>query len=117
VIYNHILVHKYYLNQEREGEIPFEEALVSWYREVYQPIIKIIKEEWLRFNFPGRSESDLYVWIVKHWDFLKKKYGVHYSISCAAEDFAAKYGKSGGALQKALVRVLKHLFKSKGGAG
>ncbi|MDR2746883.1 MAG: transcriptional regulator, partial [Treponema sp.] len=73
VIYNHILVHKYYMNEGTAEEIPFSEALVSWYRDVYQPIAQIIKEQWLALNFPGRSTADLYVWIVKHWDFLKKK--------------------------------------------
>ncbi|MDR1107215.1 MAG: transcriptional regulator [Treponema sp.] len=97
VIYNHILVHKYYLNQNREDEIPFSEALVSWYRNVYSPIIRIIKDEWLLLKFPGSSPSDLYVWIVKHWDFLKRNFGVD-SLSGAAKDFSNKYGRSKGLL-------------------
>ena len=94
VIYNHILVHKYYLNQDLEEELPFDEALVSWYNNVYCPIIKIIDEDMICLNFPGRSPSDLYVWIVKHWDFLKKDNGVHYSIVEAARDFSVKYGNN-----------------------
>ncbi len=94
VIYNHILVHKYYVNQNYADEISFPDALVSWYNNVYQPIIGIIKEERLYFNFPNRTESDLYVWIVQHWDFLKKKYGVNYSIEDAAKDFSEKYRRS-----------------------
>jgi hypothetical protein len=109
VIYNHILVHKYYLNQERSGEIPFSDALVSWYREVYSPIIRIIRDEWLTLNFPGLSPSDLYIWIVKHWDFLKKKYGLHYSISAAARDFSIKYGKSRGRFFRFLAALLDRL--------
>jgi hypothetical protein len=95
VIYNHILVHKYYINQDREEEISFSNALVSWYNEVYLPVINIIRDQWLTLNFPGRSPSDLYVWIIKHWDFLKKKYGA-YSLSEAARDFSLKYGQSRG---------------------
>jgi hypothetical protein len=94
VIYNHILVHKYYLNQDLTKEIPFSEALISWYNHVYEPIIKIIKDERLYLNFPGRTPGDLYVWIVKHWDFLKKKYDILYSIPDAARDFSEKYGKN-----------------------
>jgi hypothetical protein len=92
-IYNHILVHKYYMNEGKQEEIPFSEALVSWYNNVYQPIARIIKEQWLVLNFPGQSTGDLYVWIVKHWDFLKKKYGV-YSLPDAARDFSIKYGQN-----------------------
>jgi hypothetical protein len=67
VIYNHILVHKYFLNESKEEEIPFPEALVSWYNNVYSPAVTIIREQWLLANFPARTEGDLYVWIVKHW--------------------------------------------------
>ncbi|MDR0450558.1 MAG: transcriptional regulator [Treponema sp.] len=104
VIYNHILVHKYYINQDREEEISFPDALVSWYNEVYLPVINIIREQWLTLNFPGRSPSDLYVWIVKHWDFLKKKYGA-YSLSEAARDFSVKYGQSRGRFSRFLAAL------------
>ena len=111
VIYNHILVHKYYLNQSRETELPFEEALVSWYNNVYCPIIKIINDDMYRVNFPGRSPSDLYVWIVKHWDYLKKENGVHYSVADAARDFSAKYGNSKGRFFRLLAAILAKIFR------
>jgi hypothetical protein len=91
-IYQHIMEHKYFLNEKSSEEIPFSDALVSWYKEVYEPIIKIINEEKLCRNFSGRSPSDLYVWIVRHWDFLKKKNGVPYSVSNAARNFTLRYG-------------------------
>jgi hypothetical protein len=111
VIYNHILVHKYYLNQGKTEEIPFKDALVSWYKNVYSPIRRIIKDEWLEVNFPGKTPSDLYVWIVKHWDFLKKKYGVHYSLARAAHDFSNKYGESKGRVPRFLAVLLSRIFK------
>jgi hypothetical protein len=92
VICNHILVHKYYLNEKASGEISFSEALASWYTNVYRPIIAIIQEERLYLHFPGRTLGDLYVWIVKHWDFLKKKYGLGFSLRDASRDFSRKYG-------------------------
>jgi hypothetical protein len=110
VIYNHILVHKYYLNQQSSQELPFSEALVSWYHKVYRPIIEIIKNEGLTACFPGHSPSDLYVWIVKHWDFLKKKYGVFYSVADAARDFSVKYGKSRGKLFRFFAAFLDRIF-------
>jgi hypothetical protein len=95
VIYNHILVHKDYLNEKQTDEISFSDALVSWYNNVYNPVITIIREQRLLAHFRGRTESDLYVWIIKHWDFLKKKYG-GYSLAEAAGDFSKKYGQSRG---------------------
>jgi len=112
VIYNHILVHKYYLNEDIEEEIHFNNALVSWYNNVYNPVIKIIREQWLLANFPGRTEADLYVWIVKHWDFLKKKYGT-YSLNKAAGDFSMKYGQSQGKFLRFLWLLVDRLFHRK----
>jgi hypothetical protein len=110
VIYNHILVHKYYLNQNLEEELPFDDALVSWYKNVYCPIIKIINEDMLCLNFPGRSPSDLYVWIVKHWDHLKKTNGVHYSVADASHDFSEKYGNSRGKFFRFLAAISAKIF-------
>jgi hypothetical protein len=110
VIYNHILVHKYYLNEDMETEIPYNDALVSWYNNVYDPVIKVIKEQWLLADFPKRTEADLYVWIIKHWDFLKRKYGT-YSLAKAADDFTKKYGQDKGRLWRFLALLVGRIFK------
>jgi len=110
VIYNHILVHKYYLNEDIKEEIHFNNALVSWYNNVYSPVLKIIRDHWLLVNFPGRTESDLYVWIIKHWDFLKKKYGT-YSLYKAAGDFSKKYGQSQGKFFRFLALLVDRIFR------
>ena len=112
VIYNHILVHKYFLNESMEEEIPFPDALVSWYKEVYSPVLAIIRKQWLLVNFPGRTEGDLYVWIVKHWDFLKKKFG-GYTLADAARDFSKKYGQHKGRFFRFLALLLDRIFGRK----
>jgi len=91
-VLEHVLVHKYYANQGRKGEMPFEEALRSWYESVYSPIVAAIREEGLLSRFPGRTASDLYMFIVQHWDELKRKYGLEYPIGDAARDFGERYG-------------------------
>ncbi|MDR2467933.1 MAG: transcriptional regulator [Spirochaetaceae bacterium] len=84
VIYNHILVHKYYLNETQIEEIPFSDALISWYNTIYIPIIAIIEEERICAQFPKRKPSDFYVWVVKRWTDLKQQYGDDYSMREAA---------------------------------
>jgi hypothetical protein len=76
---------------------------------VYNPVITIIREQWLLANFPGRTEADLYVWIIKHWDFLKKKYG-GYSLANAAGDFSKKYGQSQGKFWRFLALLVGRIF-------
>ncbi len=90
----HILGHKYYINQDREEEISFEEAARSWYEKIFLPIRAIINENNLVSRFPGRTDADLYVWIVKHWDKLKNKYGQDYPLEEAAVEYSDIYGKS-----------------------
>lgn len=75
VIYNHILGHKYFINEGISDEIPFGDALISWYKKVYLPVMHVIKRYRLLRKFKKRTASDLYVWIIKQWDELKTKYG------------------------------------------
>jgi len=92
-IAEHIDVHKYYINQHWKEELPFWQALVSWYGNVYQPIALAIQEAGLLGRFPGRTVSDLYVYVVRHWDELKKKYGLSYPLADAAKDYGRRFGK------------------------
>ncbi len=93
-ILEHILVHKYYLNQSLKGELPLSEALLSWYENVYKPVVAAIQEEGLIARFPGRTASDLYMFIVQHWDELKRKYGLGFPLGEAARDYGQRFGTS-----------------------
>lgn len=91
VIYNHILTHKYYINSKKEEEISMEEAILSWYNNVYLPLAITIQKKHLMRYFPKRTVSDLYVWIVRYWDDLKQKFGNNVSIDEAINDFRKQY--------------------------
>ena len=92
VIYNHILTHKYFLNQQQEDEVSMEDAILSWFTKVYVPIISTIQKKKILKKFPKRTYSDLYVWIVRYWDDLKHKFGNNeIPIDLAVEDFIKKY--------------------------
>ena len=89
----HIQGHKYYINQNCKEEISFKEALLSWFDLVFQPIVTAIRQEGVLNSFPGRTEADLYVWIVQHWDELKRRYGGRTTIEEATADFSRRYGR------------------------
>ncbi len=91
---HHINVHKYYLNEDKSFEIPFADAAEAWYEHVYTPIIEEIREKNTLSRFPGRAEGDLYMWVVKHWEELKTKYGSKVSVKQATQDLSEKYGIS-----------------------
>ena len=92
-ILQHILGHKYYLNQTSEKEINLPEAAFSWFNFIYSPIIALLKEEGLLSKFPGRTKGDLYLWTVKHWDRLKGRQDKRISFRTAAREFSKRYGR------------------------
>ena len=93
VLYQHILIHKYYINQDKKEEIPMDEAILSWYNNLYLPIVTAIKKRKILRRFKGRTAADLYVWIIKYWDDLKKRFGEAVTIDDAASEFSEKFGK------------------------
>ncbi len=88
---NHILVHKYYINQDKDYEISFEDAAKSWYENVYSPIVSEIRAEHLLAAFPGQTEGDMYLWLVRRWDEYK-----HKDKNMSAEEAVRKAGKEKG---------------------
>ncbi len=83
----HIREHKWYINLKKAEEIPFEKAAVSWYDNVYFPIVRIVRDTRVLARFPRSTEADLYVYVGKHWSELIKRYGPLFTLEEAAEDF------------------------------
>jgi hypothetical protein len=93
-ILEHVLVHKYYLNQDLEKELSFSDALWSWHENVFRPVVFAIQEEGLLSRFPGRTASDMYMFLVQHWDELKHKYGLAFPLGEAARDYGERFGST-----------------------
>ena len=89
----HIDVHRYYLGLEQEREIPYEEAVASWYDNVYSPTVAAIREADVMQKFPRRTEADLYLWIVHRREELREKYDSSVDTGAAAVDFAAQHSE------------------------
>ena len=110
---NHILVHKYYINQNIDHEISFEQAARSWYENVYSPIVKEVRAENLLQAFPGQSEGDMYMWLVRRWDEMKRKEGQNLSAEEAVRRAARERGKNLPArLKRRIAYIISKLSKS-----
>ena len=70
----HIDVHRWYLGVERNSEILYSDAVTSWFDNVYQPLVQLIREQNLLAYFPGRTEADLYLWFINRQNVLKEAY-------------------------------------------
>ena len=73
-----ITKHQEYLQHENGNMIPFEKAALDWYKTIYRPLCRIIKQGKLIDSFPGRTEADLYSYITLHqWKKgRKRRYGI-----------------------------------------
>jgi uncharacterized membrane protein YfbV (UPF0208 family) len=89
----HIDVHRWYLGEQKKSEVSYEEAVLSWYDQVYLPLVKIIREQHILREFPGRTEADLYLWIIEHQGMLRSTYGDEIPLETAAENFAEDYSQ------------------------
>lgn len=112
LIYNHILIHKYYINMDKEEEIPLEDAIMSWFTNVYMPVINAIERHHIIRRFKKFTRSDLYVFFTKYWDELKQKYGNDFSIDEAADDFKTEYKRKTLSLTMKNIKQKKKMQKN-----
>jgi hypothetical protein len=66
----HIAVHRYFMGLDQQRDISEEEAVAHWYDTVYLPIVKVIRARGVLEEFPGRTEGDLYLWVLDREQFL-----------------------------------------------
>jgi hypothetical protein len=66
----YIEAHGFKLSQLWKRYVSPEEVLRDWYEYQYAPIAEMVREERILDSFPGRTELDLYLWIVTHRERL-----------------------------------------------
>jgi len=105
----HISVHRWYLGEARKSEVPFSEAVASWYDNVYTPLVDVILEQDILKDFPGRTETDLYLWIIRHQWHLRETYGEDIPLHKAVQTFTKDHS------ERPMNLVVKVLNKITGG--
>jgi hypothetical protein len=71
----HIAVHHYFMGLDQKRDISEEEAVTHWYDTVYLPIVRVIRESGILDEFPGKTEGDLYLWVLDHQRYLAENEG------------------------------------------
>ncbi len=56
------------------GPISMPAAAADWYDNMFKPIIEAVKQMKVIQHFPGRSESDLYMWLVHHQKEIRERH-------------------------------------------
>lgn len=91
----HINAHRYYLGNERGRDIGRDEAVADWYDAIYLPIVRVIREQGVLRHFPGRTEADLYRWIMEHRWYMREQGGADPGPEGATRDYVALFGRKG----------------------
>ncbi len=71
----HIAVHRYFMGLDLKRDISEREAVTHWYDTVYLPVVKVIRRSKILNEFPGKTEGDLYLWVLDHQRYLAEEEG------------------------------------------
>jgi len=88
---HHVEEHKYLANQTIPYEISLEEAFESWNLLVYGPLSEAIADAGLAHAFPEAGKGELFLWVSRHWHYMKKGGTVEVSVQEAVLDFGVRY--------------------------
>lgn len=59
--------------EEGHGEpVSMEQAVISWYPEVYSPAVTAIRDSGVLEQFPERTEADLFIWVWENQQDLRE---------------------------------------------
>ena len=93
-LYDHIQVHRYYMGEQLDRPIEDDEAVLGWYRDVYLPLADAITEHDLLSDFPSRTITDLYLWVIEHMWYLREQQNDEVTPAEAADHFSRSYSKN-----------------------
>jgi len=85
-----IQVHRYFLVQDQQRQVTYQEAAADWYDQVYTPVAEAISERGLLRWFPNRTATDLYLWVSEHRQALEWELGWVIRPEAAVADLVAK---------------------------
>jgi hypothetical protein len=88
----HINTHRYYMGLNLQRPIERDEAVADWYDQVYMPVVRAIRQQDVLSHFPGRTEADLYRWIIDHRWHMKERSGMDPGPDAATDDYLRRFG-------------------------
>ena len=102
----HITVHRYFMGLEQGRSISEDEATRNWYRSLYLPMVAVIREKNILEDFPGRTDADLYLWIMDHQHYLREQLGPGVGAEAATQHYAEHYATR---LTKRILRAVQDM--------
>jgi nucleotide-binding universal stress UspA family protein len=87
----HIAVHHYFMGLDLQRDVSYQEAVAHWYDDVYLPVVELIRSQGVLHEFPTRTETDLYLWLLDHRAALEEALGWEVQTASVAQHLAAEH--------------------------
>jgi hypothetical protein len=94
---------------DQKCEIDWDEAVTRWYDDGYCPLIEFIRASNILSQFPGNTETDLYLWIMEHRDQLSSSPEMEEEMDKLLEHLAIDHNP--GRLRNVIRGWLSHPFR------
>jgi hypothetical protein len=89
----HINVHRYFRSIEAGHQISWPDAVASWKETVYRPMIEVIRSTEILQEYPGQTETDLYLFTMDHLHHLRQRYSPDVAPQRAVDEVKEKERK------------------------
>ena len=84
------------LERNAQSNLQFQEAVVDWYDHIYIPLAEAIRDRGLLHGFPGRTITDLYLWIAENRSRLEQELGWEIQSDIAATELIWQRNRKSG---------------------
>lgn len=108
---NHIEAYRFILEVDNDVDISFPEAVGRWYDEAYLPMVEAIREQGILRYFPGRTETDFFVWLARHRADLQNELGYKISPDVAVSRLLSKVKDERSGVRPPLAARLRRLTR------
>ena len=109
-----IYLQKFIMVEDQKLNASLQDAVEAWYDNIYIPLAETIRDRGLLRWFPGRTITDLYVWIAENRSALEKELGWEIQSDIAATDLILERSaqSESGSWRRArtATRYTDHLF-------
>jgi nucleotide-binding universal stress UspA family protein len=114
ILMSQVYLQKFILVEDQKQNASLEDAAAYWYDNIYIPLAEAIRDRGMLHWFPGRTVTDLYVWISENRNELEKDMGWQIQSDIAATDLILERSvvSEPGSWRKAraVTRYTDHLF-------
>lgn len=101
ILHTHIEEHKYFLNEDIPFTVNWDQAIFSWYDNIFRPVRSLYVNRIVSYLFPTYTKTRFYFEVADHWHYMKKNSNIPVYIEEAVMSYIKNHSE-----RKLLGRVL-----------